>query len=339
MDRTEAIRARLLSVEAAIGDPAVRILALGVLSVLAAGWAVSWALGKSGRVSPALAAELHARCRSWAIIIPAVLVPLLAGALPVIACLAAVALLCYREFARATGLFRERWTSAAVVLSMAMLFACVIDHWYLLFVAVIPFGFIAIATFSIVPDSPEGYLQRVGLGCVAFMLFGVGLGHLAYIANDGAYRAILLWLIVSVQLNDVMAFAVGRLFGRSKLAPGTSPGKTRAGALGALVLTAVTAALTGAFVFRGTPAAHPVHLAMMGLLISALGQLGDLTLSSVKRDLGVKDLGNAIPGHGGFTDRANSLLLVAPALFHYLYRVNDITAKDPTHIVTRFLNP
>jgi len=121
-----------------------------------------------------------------------------------------------------------------------------------------------------------------------------------------------------VELNDIFAFCCGKFFGRRKLAPQTSPGKTWGGALGAFVLTTALFAAVGASAFAGTVLATPVHLLTMGALLSFTGQLGDLVISSVKRDIGIKDMGATIPGHGGLLDRFDSLLFVGPALFHYV---------------------
>jgi phosphatidate cytidylyltransferase len=189
-----------------------------------------------------------------------------------------------------------------------------------------PLGIGAIATSAILVDRPAGYLRRVGLGALAFMLFGCGLGHLGFLANDPAARPMLLMLIACVQLNDVFAFVAGKALGRRRLAPHTSPGKTWAGAIGALVTTAPLAALLGHAVFRGTPLDRPAKLLLLGVLLSTVGVLGDLTLSSIKRDLGIKDMGAAIPGHGGVLDRLNSLLFTAPVFFHYVVHAGGATA-------------
>ncbi|HZE99513.1 MAG TPA: phosphatidate cytidylyltransferase, partial [Planctomycetota bacterium] len=103
-----------------------------------------------------------------------------------------------------------------------------------------------------------------------------------------------------------------------KLVPHTSPGKTLGGHLGALVLTTPLVAVIAHFVFLGTDLDKPGWLILLGVLVSVSGQLGDLMLSSIKRDLGIKDMGSIIPGHGGVLDRVNSLLLAAPAVFHYV---------------------
>ena len=126
----------------------------------------------------------------------------------------------------------------------------------------------------------------------------------------------------------------GKTIGRRKLLPNTSPNKTLGGALGAVVLTSLLAAGIGHYVFLDTPLDRTLHLLVLGLIISVLGQCGDLVISSIKRDLGVKDMADVIPGHGGLLDRFDSLLLVAPALFHYIGYFWELGLDQPTHIFT-----
>src|SRR5262245_26126074 len=175
-----------------------------------------------------------------------------------------------------------------------------------------------IAAAEVLRDSPSGYIQRVSLAAVGFLLFGAGLGHLGYMANDANYRPLLCMLILCVQLSDIAGYVCGKSFGRRKVFPKTSPNKTLGGHLGALVIVTPLAAWLGHMVCRGTPADTPLKLIGLGLLIAVGAQLGDLVLGSIKRDLGIKDMAATLPGHGGFLDRFNSLLLVAPAAFHYL---------------------
>ena len=95
---------------------------------------------------------------------------------------------------------------------------------------------------------------------------------------------------------------------------------------------AYRSAITGHYVFLGTRVDHPVHLLTLGIIISAAGQFGDLTLSSVKRDLGIKDWANTFPGHGGLLDRFNSLLFAAPAVFHYVGYLKGIGLEETKRI-------
>jgi phosphatidate cytidylyltransferase len=157
----------------------------------------------------------------------------------------------------------------------------------------------------------------VALGVLGFLLFGYSLGYVGLIGNDARYRPILVLLLGGVELNDVFAYCVGRAVGGPKL-PNTSPGRTVAGAAAALVLTTPLVAGLGHVIFRDTPVDRLGPLLGLGVLVSAVGQLGALMLSSIKRDVHVKDIGAAIPGHGGLLDRFDSLVLVPPAVFHYL---------------------
>jgi phosphatidate cytidylyltransferase len=179
-----------------------------------------------------------------------------------------------------------------------------------------------IAVVTIPQDRPKGYIQRVALGVLGFVLFGYALGYIGYIGNDTHYRPILIFLLLSVEMNDIFAYCAGKSIGGPKLLPVTSPNKTMAGAIGALVLTTALVTALAHVVFAGSEVDRIDRLIVLGMLVSVLGQLGDLMLSSIKRDVAVKDTGTVIPGHGGLLDRFNSLVLVPPAVFHYLSLYN-----------------
>jgi phosphatidate cytidylyltransferase len=325
---------RLWGPQYAFDHPVALWIAVGVAGALLLGMLLVLLLGRAGRVHEATLTELRRRIVSWAVIAPMLIVPILLGAGPTIAIFVLVSVWCYREYARATGLFRERLVSALVVVGILAVHFAALDHWYGLFAALWPLSVAVIAALAVLQDRPAGYIQRVGLGVFAFALFGGGLGHLSYFANDADYRAILLWLLLAVELNDVLAYVWGRTIGGRKLMPTTSPGKTIAGSVGALISTTLIAAVVGHFVFRGTAVDHPVHLLLLGAIISVAGQLGDLMLSSIKRDIGVKDMAATIPGHGGLLDRFDSMLLVAPCVFHYIRYLIDIGATQTPRIIT-----
>ncbi len=287
---------------------------------------------RASRVPVTLSEDLWDRYRSWLVLIPLMFAPVLLGAAATIAAVGVLSLLCYREFARATGLFRWTATSATVVLGIGLITFAVADHWYGLFVAVPPLWIGLIAATALLADDPTDYIQRVSLGTFAFLLFGVCLGHLGYLANDGRYRSILVWLVVSVECNDVFAYATGKAIGGPKLAPNTSPHKTVGGAVGALLCTSVLSTLTGRVGLAGTGVASWGRLTALGIIVSVAAQLGDLTLSSVKRNLGIKDWGVTFPGHGGLLDRFNSLLFAAPAALHFIGYLGGIGLDQPTRI-------
>jgi phosphatidate cytidylyltransferase len=289
-------------------------------------------LSAAGRISPALRRELWLRTASWAVIMPLLLVPVLAGAGWTILATGVLALLCYNEYARITGLFRERIVSLFVVIGILFVTFAALDHWYGFFMALTPLGVGLIVICSIPSDRPAGYIQRVGLAVFAFLLFGSALGHLAYTANDWNYRPLVLLILLTVGLNDVFAFTVGKTLGGPKLLPHTSPNKTISGAVGALVLTTTIVTVLSGPIFVGTRLEDLTLRIGLGIIISVFGQLGDLMLSSIKRDLGIKDIGAVIPGHGGILDRSNSLLLVAPAVFHYVGYFRGFGLDQPVRI-------
>ena len=273
--------------------------------------------------------ELWDRYRSWIWLALCILIPILAGAFWTILAVATLSLLCYREYARITGLFRERTISLIVVIGILLITFAELDNWYRLFVALFPLTVALIAIGGLIPDQPKGYIQRVGLGVLGFALFGSALGNLGYMANDWNYRPMLLLIIFAVELNDIFAYICGHLFGHRKFVPNTSPNKTVGGALGAIILTTPLVAVIAHFIWTNTALDNPICLVGLGIIVSIVGQFGDLMLSAIKRDLGLKDTAKLIPGHGGLLDRFDSLILVAPAVFHYVSYFVDFAAGQP----------
>jgi phosphatidate cytidylyltransferase len=335
-----AARERLLGYEQAFDHPLTVALTIGVVTLLAVAPLVIHVLFRSGRIGKELHSEMLRRYYSWLVICPLLLVPILLGAAWTIMGVGVLSLLCFREYARATGLFREGLITLVVTLGIIAITLSVLDHWYRLFVALTPLTVGLIATGAILADRPKGYIQRVALGVLGFLLFGTALGHLGYLANDVGYRPLMLLVILAVELNDIFAFVVGKTLGRHRLAPNTSPRKTVEGAIGGVLLTSLLVLGVGLFLFSaeyrdqyGVTASQEVrYLVVLGVIIGVVGLLGDLMLSSVKRDLGIKDFGTLIPGHGGLLDRFDSLILVAPAVFHYANYMAGIGLEEPTRI-------
>jgi phosphatidate cytidylyltransferase len=129
---------------------------------------------------------------------------------------------------------------------------------------------------------------------------------------QGPWRIAL--LLVVIVFSDSLAFFVGHAVGRRRLAPAISPGKSVEGALGGLL-----GGVLGALAVRpiGFPNLPLLHATALGLLVAAMGIVGDLDESLIKRWAGVKDSGRLFPGHGGMLDRLDSLLFGAPVLYYY----------------------
>ncbi|MGA2233611.1 MAG: phosphatidate cytidylyltransferase, partial [Tepidisphaeraceae bacterium] len=228
---TDETRQRLFGTRSAFDDRFVVNAMLAVIVVLALTPVIIAILGKTGKANGKLLTDLWERYVSWLVLTPLIVVPVLLGAAYAMAAVGVLSLLCYREYARATGLFRERLISIVVVLGILLVTFSSLDHWYAFFTALWPLTVGSIALVAILPDRPSGYIQRVGLGVLGFMLFGACLGHLGFFGNDLNYRRIMLWIVGCVEFNDVFAYICGKSFGRRKLAPNTSPNKTVGGAL------------------------------------------------------------------------------------------------------------
>ena len=309
---------RLWSLDRALDQPFTLWALIALGAVLAIASAIIWGLQVAGKLRAEQFQELRSRYFSWIVLTAILLAPLLAGAAWVMLAVCVLSLLCYQEFARATGLFREKTIGVFAVLGiLAVTFANLDNYTRLFFAAgMCTTGFITIATVH--QDRPKGYIQRTALGVLGFALLGYSFGYLGLMANHSQFRPLLLLIVVATELNDVFAYCVGKTLGGPKLLPSTSPGKTVAGSVGALVLTTVLVAGLGHWVFAGTRVDEIHWLLILGLGVSVLGQFGDLLLSSIKRDLGLKDMGTILPGHGGLLDRFDSLVLVPPAVYHYL---------------------
>lgn len=172
----------------------------------------------------------------------------------------------------------------------------------------------------------RGPTRRPGLA-VAATLFGImyaGLFTYAYSLRYHSYAVgalagsvLLAFPLVITWITDVGAYLIGRAFGKKKLIPSVSPGKTIVGALGGLVFAVIAALLYVPFVLE--PYAHlsmrPLGVLAFGILISVAAQTGDLAESLLKREAGVKNSSGLIPGHGGVLDRIDSLLFALPAAF------------------------
>jgi len=311
---------------------------IGIVIAIATGLVVASILVRvlksQDKISADTFAELLSRTRSWYVLAAAMVVPILLGPFWVWLFFLLLSLFCYWEFSKATKLIESKPTMLAGVLAIGITYFAVLDHWRDFFTASWAFGICFIFVIALISDQPKGYIRRVSLSIIGFAFAAISLGHLGFIANDVLFRPILLWILFCTELNDVFAYISGKTFGRRKLLPNTSPNKTWGGAIGAVVLTTTLVAVPGHFVFRGTPLDAIHHLVIMGLIISVLGQCGDLVISSIKRDLEIKDMGNVIPGHGGLLDRFDSLLLVAPSLFHYINYFYGIGGDQPLRILT-----
>ena len=259
--------------------------------------------------------------RGWLVMIPLVVGAILLGRVATILFLGIVALAGFTEYARATGLYRDWYITPLVYLgTLGVTIVTLISPphepqtlgWYGLFMALPVYVVAGILLMPILRDQTKGQLQSVALGIVGFIYIGWMFGHLAFLANGRNAAGRILFLLFSVPLCDVAAFTFGKIFGRHKMRPNISPNKTWEGSLGAL---AVGMALPWIFRFS-LPDFGTRELLLAGVIVGIGSQLGDLSISVIKRDIGIKDMGSLIEGHGGVLDRIDSLIYVAPLFFH-----------------------
>lgn len=152
-----------------------------------------------------------------------------------------------------------------------------------------------------------------GAGYAALLGFGLFLRHLPGVGDPLHAAAILLAPVLLTWVSDSFAYFGGRALGRRKLIPRVSPGKTVEGALSAVIGTLLAGAAYSLFLARfNTYVPTVAEGAFFGLLVSVAAQAGDLAESLWKRDVGVKDSGTLLPGHGGALDRFDSLLFTLP---------------------------
>lgn len=304
------------------GVPRVVLIALGgVYALLVLATAVVWAMGRGG--SSEANRELSLRVRSWWWIITAFTVAIVINRAISTVFLAFISYLALKEY---LSLIPTRRIDRAVLLwaYLAIPVQYYLAHiaWYGLFIIFIPvWMFLFFPVRMALGGKTEGFLRAVGTLSWGLAMTVFTLSHMAYLlasgdaVNASGGAGLLFFLVFLTQFNDVAQFCAGKLMGRRRVVPSVSPGKTWEGLAGGIAATIAVAAAIGP------------HLTMMdgawsalaGAIIAIAGFLGDITLSAVKRDLGVKDSGAMLPGHGGVLDRVDSLTYAAPVFFHFLY--------------------
>ena len=266
--------------------------------------------------------------RGWLVMVPLAIGVVFLGRAATILFFTLLSVFGFKEYARATGLYRD-WAMTAVVycgIASVGIVSFVSDPqlarpgWYGLFAILPAYVISVILLVPIARNRSQGQLQAIALALLGFLYIGWMLGHTSYLANAKHAYGYLLYLVFAVEINDVAAFTCGRLFGRHPLRSNISPKKTWEGSLGAL---AVSLALPWLMWFS-FPHFSPLELVLTGLIVGIAGQLGDLSISVIKRDLGIKDTGAVLEGHGGILDRVDSLIYVAPLFFHMVRWFHDI---------------
>ena len=267
-----------------------------------------------------VAKNLKDRMRSWWLMASVFAVSILVGGTMTVVLFGVSSFLALREFITLTPTRRgdHRALFWAFFVIIPVQYVLIAQERYGTFLVFIPvYAFLLIPARMAAAGETEGFLGRMSriqwglMTCVYF------IGHVpALLALDiadyaGTNATLLFFFILIVQINDVSQYVVGKLFGKRPIAPLVSPNKTIAGLVGGLAVSAGV----GASLAWVTPFGV-IDAAAIALCVAFMGFMGDLTMSAVKRDIGVKDYSQAIPGHGGVLDRLDSLTFAAPAFFH-----------------------
>ena len=214
------------------------------------------------------------------------------------------------EFARMTG-GKQQFLLVPVLLGVwLMLLGSYLqwENWTALGILITFCIVFAVAVFRF----PAFNVEDIAVNFLGLIYIGWTMACL--VAFDGLEngRLLVLYLFVAIWSSDSGAYFVGRFLGRHKLCPRVSPKKTIEGSMGGIVTTCILLSLLNLYVHM----LPPVTVVVIAIVISVIGQIGDLMESLLKRYYGVKDSGKLIPGHGGVLDRFDSVMLAAPVMYY-----------------------
>lgn len=264
--------------------------------------------------------NLNQRIRSWWIMAILLGIALLGGRTAVVLLFAFASFSALREFISLVQARQsDHWALALVffvVLPVQYIF--VWQHYYGMFSIFIPvYAFLLLPVIAALRGDSKGYLVRISEVQWALMICVFCVSHVPALLSleipgfEGRNMLLIAFLIVVVQLSDVLQYVWGKLLGRHPIAPNLSPSKTVEGFIGGVV----SATLIGGCLAWMTPFSF-LQAAALAMMIALLGFAGGLVMSAIKRDRGIKDWGHLIEGHGGFIDRLDSVVFSAPIFFH-----------------------
>lgn len=298
------------------------VLIGGIVALLVLASAIGRILQLKAKTESSMAVveNLVARVRAWWSMVAIFAAAFLLGPNATIVMFGFVSFFALREFLTLTPtrLGDHKALSAAFFLLIPIQYWLIASNWYGLFSIFIPiYGFLLLPSLSVLTQDTENFLERsakiqwgvmISIYCISHV---PALMLLEIPGYEGQNALLLFYLVLVVQLSDVLQYVFGKLFGKTKIAPVVSPSKTVEGFVGgALSATAIGAAMWWITPFQ------PPQAAGMALVIVVMGFLGGLVLSAVKRSLGAKDWGTMIKGHGGMMDRMDSVSFAAPIFFH-----------------------
>ena len=264
--------------------------------------------------------NINGRIRAWWVMAFVFAVSVTTGGIGTILLFALISFLALREFVTLAptrpGDHRALFWCFFIVTPLE--YTLVWIGWYGLFSILIPvYVSILMAIRTVLGGDTERFLERTAttqwglMICVYFVSYVPALLMLRIPGYEHQNAKLIFFLVLVVQLSDVLQYVWGKTIGKRRIAPSISPNKTWAGFVGGTL----SATAVGAAIWWATPFG-PVAAAMMALVATVMGFAGGLIMSAIKRDRGVKDYGSSIAGHGGVLDRIDSLCFAAPVFFH-----------------------
>lgn len=266
--------------------------------------------------------DLRQRILSWWFILPLFFVALIMKGPVFLILLAFISFIGLKEFISSISTRQiDRKIIFVLYLAIPIQYTLVWYHSFIFTYFIPLYMFLVIAFMAIIAGKTKGMLVSIATLYWGLMLTVYCMSYIGYLntlplsTNYPAGGAgVILYLVVLTQLNDVAQYCWGKLLGGRKIIPKVSPNKTLAGFIGGVITIPLLAiSLNGLFI-----SFHPLLALLSGVIIAVSGFLGDILLSAVKRDLGIKDFSNLIPAHGGMLDRVDSLIVTAPVFCQFL---------------------
>ena len=275
---------------------------------------------RKGEANRATIDNLNERIRAWWKMCAIFALAILVGRVGSLVLFGLISFLALREYMTLVptrrGDHRTLFWSFFVI--MPLQYYLIGIQWYGFFAIMIPvLAFVYVPTRIAIAGDTAHFLERAAKIQFGIMVCAYCLSHapalllLKIPGYEGQNARLLLYLVIVDQMSDVLQFVWGKLLGRNKIAWRVSPNKTWEGFFGGVL----SATALGAALWWATPFT-PLQSAGMSFTICILGFCGGLVISAIKRDIGIKDFGRVIEGHGGILDRIDSLCFAAPIFFH-----------------------
>ncbi|MGV1789670.1 phosphatidate cytidylyltransferase [Rhizobium sp. A37_96] len=297
-------------------------LVLGIFGVLIVASIIGYVLEK--RLSPdgsnAAIENLNARIKAWWVMVVLIGIAFVAGRAGVILLFAFCSFAALREFVTLINTKRaDHWAlAAAFFVALPVQYYLLWAEQYGIYSIFIPvYAFLFMPIIAVLRGDTERFLVRIAEVQWALMICVFCASHVPALLTlhipgyEGRNVLLIAFLVIVVQLSDVLQYVWGKLFGKTKIAPRLSPSKTVEGFVGGVI----SASLIGAALWWVTPFT-PLQAGLLAFVITIMGFFGGLVMSAIKRDRGVKDWGHLIEGHGGLIDRLDSVVFSAPIFFH-----------------------